>query len=438
MSVNFSSKLQMKCMALAGVLAAVSATPAMAQSALTPHQKKLVMLQKVNSLNASMMRSAKTASVGYRVIGTKSIVTDGIYIEPLDSMRFTYSGSRGDLNFMMLLDIDESAYLTVPGCDLSQSFEYDDTNGSWSVVEDYTQTYDALSNTLTSTSRAEDAGTLENDSKRLYTYNSQQRMTDMADQVWTGVGWQTDSRYEFKYNAAGKNDTIRNYILGTAGMGDYRGGAYYEFNASNQKIKRTDYEIDNNGVKQLSARVTYTYTNGDLSEALAEGYSNGNWIPQEKNIYTNNASHQRITDKFQYWDSFSGSWKDDGELTYVWANGRIDSVKSPFTQGADMLSKIYYESFTLGLTQQQLTNAEVKVYPNPAQNNVTIQAKLQSAENVTLSLYNVTGVKVWSKELGSQQNIREQIDLSGLSNGLYQLQIATPSGVSSQKVSVIK
>jgi hypothetical protein len=73
--------------------------------------------------------------------------------------------------------------------------------------------------------------------------------------------------------------------------------------------------------------------------------------------------------------------------------------------------------------------AQVKVYPNPTNNLVTVEA-----ENMTeVSVYNIMGQCVLQKEITGNQ---ATIDLQHVCNGLYLLRVKTESGTVSKRIAV--
>ena len=73
--------------------------------------------------------------------------------------------------------------------------------------------------------------------------------------------------------------------------------------------------------------------------------------------------------------------------------------------------------------------AQVKVYPNPTNNLVTIEA-----ENMTeVSVYNTMGQCVLQKEITDNQ---ATIDLQYVCTGLYLLRVKTESGIVSKRIAV--
>ncbi len=73
------------------------------------------------------------------------------------------------------------------------------------------------------------------------------------------------------------------------------------------------------------------------------------------------------------------------------------------------------------------------VYPNPTNGNLTIQFNSVS-RNTEINILDLPGKVVYQKQISNLNSTLEQIDLSGLSNGIYILQVKSDRGVSSERI----
>lgn len=67
----------------------------------------------------------------------------------------------------------------------------------------------------------------------------------------------------------------------------------------------------------------------------------------------------------------------------------------------------------------------IKIYPNPSTSNISISFVLQKEDQLSASVYDLTGKLVWNRSLGILASGKNELDitLSGLSKGTYILQI---------------
>ncbi|MBL7937505.1 MAG: T9SS type A sorting domain-containing protein [Bacteroidia bacterium] len=91
-------------------------------------------------------------------------------------------------------------------------------------------------------------------------------------------------------------------------------------------------------------------------------------------------------------------------------------------------------SVTVSIAEHE-KNSKFKIFPNPAQNNVTISFAGNQIENVIAEFYNSLGEMVKSSSIMSNDNI----DISNLSNGLYFIHLKGNNlNVSSQKLIICR
>ncbi len=76
------------------------------------------------------------------------------------------------------------------------------------------------------------------------------------------------------------------------------------------------------------------------------------------------------------------------------------------------------------------------IYPNPSTGNFTIQVKGLPQKNTELKIFNLMNQCIYSCRLNN--NVKEQIDLSHLPNGMYVATILVNNKIVSQKISIYK
>jgi hypothetical protein len=83
-----------------------------------------------------------------------------------------------------------------------------------------------------------------------------------------------------------------------------------------------------------------------------------------------------------------------------------------------------------------LSEANVQVYPNPAKNDIVVSMNFNEMTDATLTLVDMTGKTIFTKDLGKTNNFSEKINVSNLAKGLYQVNIKTSNGIVSKKISI--
>jgi hypothetical protein len=84
--------------------------------------------------------------------------------------------------------------------------------------------------------------------------------------------------------------------------------------------------------------------------------------------------------------------------------------------------------------------AITKVYPNPASDLLNIALTLPQSGKVTLELYDLTGRVVTSKDIQviSAGELSEQLEVSGLANGVYTLRATQMNLSASERVVLVR
>ena len=77
----------------------------------------------------------------------------------------------------------------------------------------------------------------------------------------------------------------------------------------------------------------------------------------------------------------------------------------------------------------------INVYPNPANNKITITNNKEIREEAIISIYQINGQLIMLDKFQNQKLI--ELDVSNLSNGIYLLKIQTKEGMEVKKL-VIK
>lgn len=108
---------------------------------------------------------------------------------------------------------------------------------------------------------------------------------------------------------------------------------------------------------------------------------------------------------------------------------RIDSVRYGFIHNISPCG-----SFNYGVHENKVQTAVLNIYPNPASSYFTISMQ-NNNENKTVSVYTMDGVLVKQQ---SFSNEKTQVETSGLSSGLYVVEVRTSKEVFKKKLMVIK
>ncbi|MEI6509289.1 MAG: T9SS type A sorting domain-containing protein, partial [Bacteroidota bacterium] len=112
------------------------------------------------------------------------------------------------------------------------------------------------------------------------------------------------------------------------------------------------------------------------------------------------------------------------------------SLTDPSGNVADMVTRmvIVNEAATTGISNVNGTSA-MKLYPNPNNGKFTIDA--EGTEITSVKVYNIIGTLV--KEISNKDNSKTiEIDMTGVSEGVYIVKMEGPGKVSTQKITIVK
>ncbi len=93
--------------------------------------------------------------------------------------------------------------------------------------------------------------------------------------------------------------------------------------------------------------------------------------------------------------------------------------------------------FFFGVGVKEAGIEKLKVYPNPASENLNIQFEFPEMQSVKLQLSSINGEMVWAESFkGIKGQFNKAVDISTFSKGVYVLRITTDKGTTSSKVVV--
>lgn len=251
-------------------------------------------------------------------------------------------------------------------------------------------------------------GNWMNETKEVYNYAGD--VTTVLYWDWNGSNWSSDELWTYTHGD-GFIEVIIQYMEGGAWQYDEK--LYYtldfEENVTEMVYSEwtgTDFEND--------LRKVYDYQGGVYVSVVEQEWFQGSWDePRYRCDYVyedGNATHGEC--------HFLDTYPTDYELEMAY--GYNASAKVFYCQEVDMT---YIDLTDLN----ENTQANFKVFPVPAENNIFIEADgFQKAE-----IYSVTGQKV-------MESLQQKVDISALSSGVYVLKVFDKEGNSNSQRMVVK
>ena len=123
-----------------------------------------------------------------------------------------------------------------------------------------------------------------------------------------------------------------------------------------------------------------------------------------------------------------GSFKVEGlgnGITYYFRIKTINTfsgVESGFSETIAVRPSVVLSA------QDDLESYDFQIYPNPSKSKFTLEGKLKEASSLQMTVFDMTGRKVYEQTLGNTAYLKTEIDLSAFPSGLYLLVMSGDAG----------
>ena len=282
-------------------------------------------------------------------------------------------------------------------------------NNAWVDFQKTVYTYSATKKVLTETTQVTFEDITMDWGKVTYTYNQMDSLeTELTQSVnlLTGqLGNSTLDTYSYNTDGTLNQSVTQTWSLAGAWENESRVTNTYD-NAKKVTSDLSEKWVDNAWVNDT--RTTYTLTAGGLlQESLEELWDGEKWVNFAKDSYTFTGSQQLQQIVSQEWTAESSQWTNTWRVT-----------------------------FTFGPTGIIPDNQTVKaflVFPNPFEDQVTIQSGLMKEHSI--DIINVSGQVVKSFKTNEKTL---KLDLGSLDKGAYFIKLKSPEYGQSIKVLKVK
>lgn len=207
-------------------------------------------------------------------------------------------------------------------------------------------------------------------------------------------------------------------------------------------------DVWNHAIRKVSGGVVSTFAGGTMGSVDGKGTAarfnnpHGILLDSDGSLFVSDTENNRVRKI-----ATDGTVTTVSGSTYGYLDGPLSSslFHKPKCLAADKKGNLYVTDeannrirkltgVTTGIRHSELSASAV--YPNPAQNFLTINCKV-SEKKALLSVYNVLGQTVIEKSFATPNlSLNEQINLSEMQSGTYWIKVS--SGTETQSASFIK
>jgi hypothetical protein len=186
-----------------------------------------------------------------------------------------------------------------------------------------------------------------------------------------------------------------------------------------------------------TAQGTYTYdANNNRTSELYQHWNDSFWENGGQYIYTYDANNNMTSELDQDWNGSAFVNSSLFTLTYDADNFTLSESYKVFNNDGTAVeygdSTYYYFHSVLGIDDLRAQEGNITVYPNPANNKITIANNKEIPEEAIVCIFEINGQQVMYEKFQNQKLI--ELDVSNLSNGIYLLKIETKEGIEVKKL----
>ncbi len=151
-----------------------------------------------------------------------------------------------------------------------------------------------------------------------------------------------------------------------------------------------------------------------------------------------NTLKTRAAQGSSYTPSLASEWRLETVNLAPYATSTNLLIK--FVAISDYGNNLYVDDINIGTTSimESITDNDVSIYPNPLDQDANVEIELSQSQNVSLSVFDMTGKLVVSQNEGelSQGKHVVKVDGKNLSDGIYLIKITAGQSLVTKKISV--
>ena len=196
-----------------------------------------------------------------------------------------------------------------------------------------------------------------------------------------------------------------------------------------QNIDAVLYDASGANFVELGRTNFYTVTNADLGQKVTLNLVNGTTqLPQEISLTAGSFYFAAVHTFTEFYYGISGSSPDNSSrggttsLIFYPTMTNPNTNENCFTTQTPMV-RMNFDPNSVGINELDNNNTSFSVYPNPSKGDFNINLNSQKAEMLTLTVNNIVGQTVMTKQVRVAGQTNETISLAGFDKGVYFLTI---------------
>jgi hypothetical protein len=385
---------------------------------------------------------------------------------PVDSTIYVFSNGRGGYTSMKDPNNDESVYF-----DNSVTYLFDRSVGAYTNRLKRKQEYNENNKVtmLSYTAWKELAGIWRDSAKYVYSYdkNTSKLLTSSLE-IWAGGSWSPHIISTLQYNSNNLttlNSSTYNAVFSydvnnnLVGVEDEQWSQSAGWQKNEKKLyvysgdKVVTYTIQKwnlqNNDWQNAVSYDYAYNGGDKpAESVMKIWNGSIWVASEKSIYSYDKNGNKLEEIKQVWNTSTSSFNNTLHEVWEYNSNNLpvsittsrwnESTSAWVNADQDYQIRFYYEIYwPTSVKSVASVESNMKCYPLPANDNLTIDVNLSSASKCSIVMMDVKGHIVRQWEESYTNHINKSVNVADLNTGNYFVKVIGNTETLTQQIAVI-
>ena len=326
---------------------------------------------------------------------------------------------------------------------------YSKSSGTWQLSEVDTTLYDNKGLETRNVNYYLNSGSLQlvGGSKYILTYDGSGNMTKRVEvdfnsstNTWANYeeidiisnadgSWKTYTQADWNGTGFVNTQRVDSFTWNKWGGNPYANGVGFKASQPSKFVN----ESWNGSAWVDSSHTNITYDANGGTDQISQVLTGGKWVNSERDIQTLDSKGNGTSYVYETWDGTKWVLNSEDKSTYTYdANGNIMQIIYQYydqsISGYRNTEKIVYGEFETitGISAEKQSGLAVNIYPNPASDNLHLQANTNAKGNVAVMIFNIQGQMVMQSRYTSEElSAGLNLSIQGLHSGIYILHIVS-------------